>query len=180
MSQINWRSAPEWANAVIKSKDDQAFYVSQFGGISARQRVGYSQVDNDASADMIHPHDWTLVETRHPAWSGAELPPIGVVCEISPPYRDHGTKVRVLCHDEGDAICRLIEGDELGDIRQFMAAEIRPARTAEQIAEEARQNAIGEMAEHMAGYKDVGEPNEKMVSLSTYLHDHGYRKQEAK
>lgn len=47
-------------------------------------------------------------------------------------------------------------------------------RTPEQAKAEERAKAIAEIAACMAGYKDVEEPNEKMLSLSTYLHDHGF------
>lgn len=136
MSKINWRNAPEWANAVIKSKDDQEFYVSQFGGISARQRVGYSQVDTDASADMILPHDWTLVETRHPAWIGEGPPPVGTVCEFrkySP--LDSGEWIAGDIRYLSDCTI-VIGGDKCEHIHHPRTLEFRPIRTPEQIAAE--------------------------------------------
>jgi hypothetical protein len=131
MSKINWRNAPEWANAVIKSKDDQAFYVSQFGGISARQRIGYSQVDNDASADMIHPHDWTLVETRHPAWSGKGLPPAGTVCDHRTGNGMSWSQATILAHGEKKVFYRDRDGHEWTLL--YDEIEFRPVRTPEQI-----------------------------------------------
>jgi len=109
------------------------------------------------------------------AWVGVGLPPVGTVCEIAPPYRDHGSKVRVLCHDEGDAICRLIEGDELGDIRQYMASEVRPIRTLEQIVAEERAAAIEDM---WNVYWQPDAPTAKQAL--GLLWDAGYRKQEDK
>ena len=109
---------------------------------------------------------------RPSPWSGEGLPPVGTVCEIAPPYRNHGSKVRVLCHDEGDAICRLIEGDELGDIRQYMASEVRPIRTPEQIAAEQKKVAIEQTIKDLKAVNGCG-----FYSIAEDLYDAGYRKQ---
>ncbi|MBD9658068.1 hypothetical protein [Pantoea sp. PNT03] len=80
-------------------------------------------------------------------WNGEGLPPLGCVCEIAPPIHDAGTKVRVLCHDENAAVCRILEGDRLHSLCQLEVAEIRPVRTEatrkreETIAD--LQNALG-------------------------------------
>ena len=80
-------------------------------------------------------------------WNGEGLPPLGCVCEIAPPIHDAGTKVRVLCHDENAAVCRILDGDRLHSLCQLEATEIRPVRTEavrkrdETIAD--LQNALG-------------------------------------
>ncbi|MEB5837073.1 hypothetical protein MXF26_12505 [Pantoea dispersa] len=80
-------------------------------------------------------------------WDGEGLPPLGCICEIAPPIHDAGTKVRVLCHDENAAVCRILEGDQLHSLCQLEAAEIRPVRTeAERKREETitdLQNSLG-------------------------------------
>lgn len=59
-------------------------------------------------------------------WNGDGLPPLGCVCEIAPPIHGAGTKVRVLCHDENAAVCRILEGDRLHSLCQLEVTEIRP------------------------------------------------------
>ncbi|WP_024666509.1 hypothetical protein [Pseudomonas syringae] len=97
---------------------------------------------------------------KSPAWNGEGLPPVGTVCEVAPPIHWRGTKVRVLCLDEGDAVCRVLEGDMLGGLKQLMASELRPIRTAEQIAEDQRKQEIQELmivlgSVESADYKDI-------------------------
>lgn len=69
------------------------------------------------------------IAAPQPVWNGEGLPPIGCECEISPPIHNAGTRVRVLCHDEGSAVCRILEGDKLHSLCQLQAKEIRPLRT---------------------------------------------------
>lgn len=76
-------------------------------------------------------------------WNGEGLPPLGCVCEIAPPIHDAGTKVRVLCHDENAAVCRILEGDRLHSLCQLEVTEIRPARTE---AWRKREEAINDIA----------------------------------
>lgn len=118
-------------------------------------------------------------------WNGEGLPPVGIDCEyrvgngpwfkcniryITTPYHDNPVEVVMFPpHLKGEQVG--VVGNDSGEI------SFRPIRTPEQTKAEERQKAIAEMAEHMAGYKNVEDPNEKMLSLSTYLHDHGYRLQ---
>ncbi|UZS74315.1 hypothetical protein OQB66_08410 [Pseudomonas syringae] len=108
-------------------------------------------------------------------WNGEGLPPVGTVCEVAPPIHWHGTKVRVICHDEGDAVCRVLEGDMLGDLKQLMASELRPIRTAEQIAEDERSDFASALV------KDLNIPPANEFNfyyeLGERLHKLGYRKQ---
>lgn len=166
MEKINWSKAPEWANAVIASQDGQAFYVSQFGGISARQRVGYSQVDDNASADMITPHDWTLVETRHPAWTGEGLPPAGTVCEVKGAIGHYleWKKVEVFA-----VRGRTVFFDHENGWAQTDSHEFRPIRTPEQVAEDELNQAALAMYEELESYLTLAQCH---VAIKN-----GYRKQ---
>lgn len=72
------------------------------------------------------------------SWQPGTLPPIGFECEIAEPIYNAGTKVRVLCHDDGAAVCRVLEGDKLHSLCQLEISEIRPLRTEiERMREEA-------------------------------------------
>ena len=88
-------------------------------------------------------------------WNGEGLPPLGCICEIAEPIYNAGTKVRVLCHDENAAVCRILEGDRLHSLCQLEATEIRPLRTE---AERKREEALKDLAEalgHAHGLFDL-------------------------
>lgn len=72
----------------------------------------------------------------------------------------------------GDTQMFAVECIESGQCCCFWASMVR---TPEQAKTEERAERIAEIAECMAEYKEVDTPNEKMMSLSTYLHDHGCR-----
>lgn len=62
-------------------------------------------------------------------WHPGALPPLGCEVEIAEPIYNAGTKVRVLCHDENAAICRILEGDEIHSLIQLEIGEMRALRT---------------------------------------------------
>jgi hypothetical protein len=177
---IDWSKAPEWANAVISSKDGQEFYVSQFGGISARQRVGYCEVDSDHRADMIAPHDWSLVATRRAPWTGEGLPTVGTVCEyrvgdgpwfeceiryVTKPYQDCPIEVVMFPpHLKGEQTA--VVGTSCGEV------SFRPIRTPEQVAAEDRRKACEELLSDC--YQDA---NAFALVQAGRLYDAGWRKQ---
>lgn len=175
MSTIDWSKAPEWANAVISSKDGQEFYVSQFGGISARQRVGYCEVDNDHSADMIIPHDWSLVATRRAPWSGEGLPPVGIEFEYTTNAGYNWHRGSMLFSDSQVV---LLNGYHLFKIVDPDIA-FRPIRTPEQIASEEREhnvrNACTAIAKALAELHESEEPT--AVAIIEAMIDAGYSKQ---
>lgn len=72
---------------------------------------------------------YRLHQPEQVAWNGEGLPPVGTECEVAKHLHNAGTKVRVLCHDEGAAVCRVIDGDKLHDLCQLEAFEISPIRT---------------------------------------------------
>lgn len=82
---------------------------------------------------------WRLHQPEQAAWNGEGLPPVGTECELAKHLHNAGTKVRVLCHDEGAAVCRIIDGDKSHDLCQLQAFEISPIRTE---AERKREEAI--------------------------------------
>lgn len=111
-------------------------------------------------------------------WDGQGLPPIGVVCEINTPFYNSGTKVRVLCHDQGAAICRAEDGDTLGSLCELQAGEVRPIRTPEKIAAEEHALEIQKMVDAL-GMEDEANKTVYFV-VCGILYDAGYRKQVTK
>ncbi|AVI85634.1 hypothetical protein YA0016_08405 [Pseudomonas syringae] len=110
--------------------------------------------------DLIPVFEHPLYAAQPATWSGEGLPPVGTVCEVAAPIHWHSTKVRVLCHDEGDAVCRVLEGDMIGDLKQLMASELRPIRTAEQIEADQKKQEVQELiiilgSVESAAYKDI-------------------------
>lgn len=84
-------------------------------------------------------------------WNGEGLPPLGCVCEIAPPIHDAGTKVRVLCHDENAAVCRILEGDRLHSLCQLEVTEIRTVRTEAELRFESAIEALSQVVEYRSG-----------------------------
>jgi len=60
------------------------------------------------------------------------LPPVGEMCQPKPPIWYSDARLRVLCHDEGSAVCRVMDGDKLGSLVQLEPNEIRPIQTPEE------------------------------------------------
>lgn len=79
--KIDWSKAPEWAGAVVRTSKGSDYYVSQWGGQSARMRVGSEEIDC-LPANMNDQTSWTLVEIRPNDWNGVGLPPVKTVCEF--------------------------------------------------------------------------------------------------
>lgn len=169
---IDWSKAPEWANAVIRSNEVGEFFVSQWGGISARLRIGSSVIDED-SADMIPPHHWVLVETRSAPWTGEGLPPVGIEIEamlrrnMHDGYAWHRAKVvhGPLPGSEGEVLVFCLETTSPAWVDEF-----RPVRTPEQIAAEEKVAAIKEMQQVVGSFN---------LEPFQCLYDAGYRKQVA-
>lgn len=136
MKEIDWSKAPKWAGAVISSASGVEYFVSQWGGWSARRVVGLYH-DDDMAADMNEPHDWSLVALRSPAWNGEGLPLVGTVCEAWHSGTHQG-EVTVLFIGKQTAVLRNhSHGDEQhGALASY---KFRPILTPEQIAAEERK-----------------------------------------
>ena len=186
MSGIDWSKAPEWAGAVVESERGVRFWVSQFGGTSARQRVGSLYPEEDSRADMTaDDHGWLLIENRpSPAWNGEGLPPVGVRCEAGIPHASGPNNERSFIWIEGSVIAyHEIKGktyawfSEDDGFYPPNVLEFRPIRTPEQIAADEREEAVAAMLE-----LDPYQPNTTLGMMSRAdfcrtLHDAGYRKQ---
>lgn len=111
------------------------------------------------------PGSWLFVE-RPTRWNGEGLPPVGTVCEWQWSVGEKGIEyvtVKVVGHDEGLAVMRLMTGPRKGEYGTSPNEKIcgmyplRPLRTPEQIAAEKRKAAIDETVKRFAlsSYPDV-------------------------
>lgn len=75
-------------------------------------------------------------------WDGKGLPPIGCECEIAKPIYNAGTRVRVLCIDDGAAVCRILEGDRIHSLCQLEVHEIKPTKATRESVGQSLFNAI--------------------------------------
>lgn len=157
MSEIDWSNAPEWAGAVVESERGVQFWVSQFGGTSARQRIGSLYPEEDARADMTaDDHGWLLIEKRpSPSWNGEGLPPVGTVCEFSSIGHHAGFQ---WCIFHGLLSCggyivefhhKTAPDRVTCDAFDPLTTKFRPIRTTEQIAAEEQNKAVAEMMTHV-------------------------------
>lgn len=180
MNEIDWSQAPKWAKTVIRSGggDGRLFWAEAFGTVSRRQRIsGYKDSDTHGADMTIEGHMWTLVETRHGAWTGEGLPPVGVVCEYrvcdGPWYK---CEIRyTIKHPDGGVIAYCPHLDH----EQALYApycQFRPIRTPEQIAAELADQAIKEIAGIICrdGAFDIDDP--EVTESAVALYDAGYRK----
>lgn len=135
---------------------------------------------DDEIADMIHPHGWTLIETRPaaPLWPAAGvLPPVGTVCEAR--MESEWVTVQVMYLSKHTALLSFFtDDDDCEGAYSPKDCRFRPIRTAEQIeAEEKRNLQIEQLASMIAGYMGFDDPRESDTKLAVYLFDHDFRKQ---
>jgi hypothetical protein len=112
------------------------------------------------------------------AWDGKGLPPIGAECAFLWDYQRQCPSyapVRVLAHDGGAAIVRVIGGENKGALRENLGGDcgghpiFRPIRTAEQIAAEM---GVGEI---YATLCRVAERGGDHLSMAQALYEAGAR-----
>lgn len=125
-------------------------------------------------------------------WTGEGLPPVGTVCEFqgdiaacsSDPWKKglhDGVECSVIAHFKSKSFdlvaFTFVNPEGNTEVDQALPGALRPIRTAEQIAAEAYQKNLGELAEHIAGYLGFDDPRPSHVGVAEYLLDHGYTKQ---
>lgn len=88
-------------------------------------------------------------------WFGEGLPPVGTVCEVAIGYGHDGDRVRIVAHDDGEAVGRYMSGELIGSYASFVEGQLIPPRTAEQIAADERKNTIKKMMEVYGNSPDV-------------------------
>lgn len=121
-------------------------------------------------------------------WSGPQdgLPPIGTLCEFMWNYKREGSeyvKVRVLHHDGGSAIVRILEGAGKGSLKENRGGDcgnhpiFRAIKTLEQLAAEQRETAILDLASEISGYTGREDPKVAHEKLAAYLFDQGFKRE---
>lgn len=179
---IDWRKAPEWANAVVAASTGALYFVEAFGVRSKRRAVSNSD-DCSRAADMtIKSYSWKLIEERpkkQEAWDGGgdDLPPIGTVCEHAAADNkldsEEGQwfKVEIIAHhkfNNDEYKCAVwVSGSEIS--YSSSGSHFRPIKTAEQLEEEERKTQLEVMNKiYMAG------ASEHKGGLAA-LYDAGYK-----
>ena len=164
MSKVDWSKAPEgfpiWVEDLNRDKNfDQSGWHADRGDRYEDQSGNY-WLKSDDHAFRVHERP------AAPQWNGEGLPPVGDSVEwFSPVYGwlggrvvGHDGTVAVISHNDGYTGCH--------------PHEVRPIRTPEQLAAEAREKAINEMR-HIAEH----DAHSRAVDYGA-LYDAGYRKQE--
>ena len=161
MSNVDWSKAPEGA-------------THYKGGVHPNWRM---QKDGEWHAWVPGQKEWIAISDPMPElyrpiddgptaeWNGEGLPPVGAVVEWLSPVCEwlggrvvgHDGMVTVVSHNDGYTGCH--------------PHEVRPIRTPEQLAAEARERAINEMR-HIAEH----DAHSRAVDYGA-LYDAGYRKQ---
>lgn len=107
-------------------------------------------------------------------WDGEGLPPVGTVCEWLECKQTGWQTVEIAGYFRNAA---WIVPSKKEPLTVFNPTGFRPIRTAEQIAAEAYQNDLRELASHIGGYFGFDDPRPSDVGVAEYLLDHDYRKQ---
>lgn len=114
------------------------------------------------------------------SWAGEGLPPVGLTCEFMWNYKREGSeyvKARVLFHDGGSAVVRILEGEGKGSIRESRGGDcgahpiFKLIRTPEQIAADQKKKSVEEMIQQLRKTNGCG-----WYSIAEDLYDAGYRK----
>ena len=167
MSNVDWSKAPEGATHWMpESRYWQEGFWKREGD------ANYFFEDGERESSLAKPFGHPALVTRPatPQWNGEGLPPVGASVQwFSPVYGwlggrvvGHDGTVAVISHNDGYTGCH--------------PHEVRPIRTPEQLAAEARERAVGEMLVDALG------PGPGSNYLETYmmqrLYDAGYRRTE--
>lgn len=141
-SDIDWSKAPEWATGYgfIRATGDDVWVSDDC----------YTYVDGQQGGRVFsikHGEGWALGEicvaySRPSAWSGTGLPPAGTVCEGRGRLDGEWREVVVLAHRIGRAVVSFTDHERL---QWCEADELRPIRTAEQIAVDAELEEIARL-----------------------------------
>lgn len=168
MEQIDWnKDAPEWATGRGFQRDSPKD-IAWLGvnGYNFRLKPPFTQHPyND-----YHTKDAFVITCHRNAWSGTGLPPVGTVCEFTSNDGRNWRETSIIFSDDNVI---LINGYTLYKLEDPDIA-FRPIRTPEQIADEKRQQVLGDMMviiSKAAGTMYLAE----MALVSEALFDAGYR-----
>ena len=169
---IDWSKAPEGATHyaevasgracwyMVKSESEYA-YAYQYEDFSCGRWTNGGRV----------PRHQPLIERpkKQEVWNGEGLPPVGAKCEV-----DHGGRVfwdivTIIAHHGKKAIYEDPHGHH--QYLWGLAGDFRPIKTAEQLAEEEREDAANKMFQRFGG---IGGLTKKQC---IWVVSEGYRKQ---
>jgi len=154
MSKVDWSLAPEWCNChgYIGNTEFQVWFDAfSYQYVKSGKRYQFEEYENYALADICR-----ITERKKlAAWSGQQdgLPPVNTVCNYMRNYKREGSeyvKARVLHHDGGSVIVRILEGDGKGSLKESRGGDcgghsiFLAIKTPEQLAAEQRETAIRE------------------------------------
>lgn len=165
---IDWSGAPEdCIGALVARVGNIHFPKVTFvkSVIHEQSRVRCESCDGSALCAYLDVWAW---EDR--PWTGEGRPPVGTVCAHRTGPGMSWSRATVLAHGEKKVFYRDRDGHEWS--RPYDEIEFRPIRSPEQIASEARDNAVKEMlAVWNAGFE--GHVKDGLYAL----YDSNYRKQ---
>lgn len=173
--EIDWSKAPEGATHYLPENDEHgwiACWFKQDGNVwmaKAIERDGEKWSEDDDMDEAVK-----FLIPRPSTWNGTGLPPVGTVCEGRGRLDGEWREVVVLAHRIGRAVVSFTDHERL---QWCEADEIRPIRTAEQIAAEEREKAIEQMIDDYK-YKEGQCTHHLMRSQAERIYDAGYRKVE--
>jgi hypothetical protein len=102
------------------------------------------------------------------------LPPVGVECEVAEPIHNSGDRVKILFHDDGNAIARYLSGDELGSLAEFLPIELRPLDHATRKDNIERKRVV-DAAVKSIGYDQLSETS-VLYECINRMYDKGFLK----
>lgn len=164
MSNVDWSKAPEGATHWMPESHE---WQEGFWKREGEANYFFDRGEWAFSGAKPFGHPSLVKRPATPQWSGEGLPPVGAVVEwFSPVYGwlggrvvGHDGTVAVISHNDGYTGCH--------------PHEVRPIRTAEQLAAEARERAVEEM--WIVYWQPHAATAKEGLGL---LYDAGYRKQE--
>lgn len=107
-----------------------------------------------------------------PEWDGSGLPPVGAVCLGLIECGGEWQECEIVSHHKGSAVAVFPHGGAMAS----RGIRYRPAPSADQIAANVRNKAVGEMVS--VWKRTMGRFAEEERGLAEILYDAGYRKQE--
>lgn len=172
---IDWSKAPEDATYCLSGRD---FFKLDGDGRVILFINGYTHNTLNHIGDFLSS---SIVERpkKQDAWDGEGLPPVGTVCEVLwNESRVEYLRTKVFgVNEHGQPIHRFDEGPkkyqyQADVLRTASGTQVfRPIRTAEQLAEEEREDAANKMFQRFGG---IGGLTKKQC---IWVISEGYRKQ---
>lgn len=186
MSTIDWSKAPVGATHATSGSGGGTFYRNHDDR--------WELWSGDSWVFSIDWADWSVtpgcfIASPSP-WTGEGLPPVGTVCEINMKasadrhavdverYQSHiGEEVEIVAHHDIGGGCSAavyaIRNGFAFEYHSLVEGNFRPIRTPEQIAAQARTEAIDDMVKAL-GMDSAGTAEYIRCGL---IYDAGYRKQ---